>query len=679
MRYQLADPVRILSGVGLKMAQGLENMGIVTMADLLSWYPRRYIDGSKPVPVASAQSGLEQAFHLTIESLHEGYTKKRGIKSLSAYCTDESGGITVQWFNQPYLKNKLKPGSTWIMIGKFTAFRGERILRAPRLEQRPVIIPIYPQTATITSRLVHSLVLQVLDEIEILGSIPGEVIQEEGLLEPAQAMSFLHRPTGTDEIALAQKTLAFQEAWDFFVRMEAGKELQAKEKGIPIPADADFLHKITETLPFTLTVGQKRAIWEAAQDMAGESVMTRLLNGDVGSGKTVVAGILATLVAKAGYKSIFLAPTEILAEQHYATLQRLFAQAGIKVGLWTAHHQDTAAPTADVVVGTHALLYDTVTVQPLGLLIVDEQHRFGVQQRAKLREQQAELPHVLSMTATPIPRTLALTIFADLAVSQLTEKPAGRMPIKTFLIGNEAYRARMHERIKEEVAAGRQVFVVCPAIQQRSEEENAEPELTLFSEASVPLQGKRAVEEEVKRLRTIFPDVRIGMVHGKLKAAEKSKVMEGMEQGAIDILVATSVVEVGVDIPNASLMVIEGAESFGLAQLHQLRGRVGRGSAESFCFLCPHKMSQKVRERLQVLVDSDDGFVIAEADLANRGPGDVQGLSQSGLPDFRMASLTDLDFLHHVRECVQAYVPDHPQVLDRISKHITSTHTQRLE
>lgn len=678
MRYQINDPVRILEGVGPKVAENLQRMGIETISHLLQWYPRRYIDGSQPVPVASAATGIEQAFRLTVQEVKEGFTRNRGVKTLSVRCEDESGSILVQWYNQPYLKQKLVPGSVWIMIGTVTYFRDGRTLLAPRLEQRPVIIPIYPQSGSVNSRLLHTLIKQALPETMLHDPLPEEVRLTQGLLGLKEALTALHTPTESREIEPAQDTVAFQEVWNFFMQLEQSQSHIQAEEGIVIPADTDFIHKITETLPFTLTDGQKRAIWESAQGMASGTVMTRLLNGDVGSGKTVVAGILACLVAKAKYRTAFLAPTEILAEQHYATLQQLLQRSGLKIGLWTASHQEKDVAEADLIVGTHALLYEKISLSPLGLVVVDEQHRFGVEQRTKLRENQQRIPHFLSMTATPIPRTLALTLFANLEVSQLPERPAGRLPIKTFIIDNDPYRNRMNQRMAEEIAAGRQVFVVCPAIKVKEQKEEEAGELMLFEEGSFQ-QGKRAVEEEIARLKKLFPTFRIETVHGKLKPAQKAEVMARMNAGEIDILVATSVVEVGVDIPNATVLVIEGAESFGLAQLHQLRGRVGRGSHQSYCFLCPHKMSQKIRERLQVIADSNDGFVIAEADLAQRGPGDVQGLSQSGLPDFRMASLTDLLFLQRVRDVVRSYLGNHPDYTWTNSFSVSAPKMKSLE
>ena len=680
MRYQVTDPVRVLDGVGPKVAENLLRMDIHSIGDLLRWYPRRYLDGSNPMPVASCPYGVESAFRLTIDSVTEGYTKKRGIRSLKALCSDDSGSITVQWFNQTYLKQKLQPGTVWVMIGVISGFRGERVLNAPRLEQRAVIIPIYPQSASVNSRLLHSLIGKALPETLFDDQFPEQILLEEGLLETKKALQMLHFPTHMGEVAQAQKTLAYEEVWYFFASLELNRSQVLQTGGIVVEKDMAFLEKVMKTLPFTLTIGQKKAINECLADIESGGVMTRLLNGDVGSGKTVVAGTIATLLAKNGYKTAFLAPTEILAEQHFLTLSKLFKSAGLKIGLWTAHHQDKETEKADLIVGTHALLYEKISLKPLGLVVIDEQHRFGVEQRAKLRDQQEVAPHVLSMTATPIPRTLALTLFADLAVSQLTERPSGRLPIKTFIIDNQPYKERMYGRITEEIDAGRQVFVVCPAIQvAEAEEGEPEVELQLFSQGADEKQGQRAVEAEYERLKKIFPACRVGLVHGKLKAQEKTKVMDEMAAGSIDILVATSVVEVGVDIPNASVLVVEGAESFGLAQLHQLRGRVGRASYQSYCFLCPHKMSQKIRERLKVLEESGDGFVIAEADLAQRGPGDVRGLSQSGLPDFHMATLTDVLFLQHVREKLKAYLYHYPEYRINLTKSIAMTNIQSLD
>lgn len=651
MRYQLSDSVRMLPGVGPKTVEVLSAMGIATIADLLLWRPRRYLDGTSPVPLANAPAGTLQAFVVTIDNVEKQIRRTGKRTMIRVHAHDDSADCILQWFNQPYAANKLAPESQWIVFGKLTFFNGIHTLVNPRMETLPRIIPVYPQSGEVNSRMLGKLIIEALAETAVPEVLPSSLRK----LPLKTALEHLHRPQTMAEVMAAQAEMAFAEAWQYFGSLRAGQS-EVALPGITIPAEVDFLKKIVDTLPFQLTNGQKRIVWDMVQEMASGKLMTRLLNGDVGSGKTVVAGILAALVAMSGHKSILLAPTEILAQQHQQSLQKLFARAGLRVGIWTA--SEKKMEESDLVVGTHAVLQQSFTLEKLGLVIIDEQHRFGVKQRALLREKQAVPPHVLSMTATPIPRTLALTLFAGLEVSFLRERPMGRLPIETQIVVSGEGRDRMEAMVREQVQAGRQVFVICPSIVPPKNEDGED--LQLFDQFALEQGGKKAVEVEVVRLRKVFPDLKVEMVHGKLKAAEKTATMNAMAAGEIDILVATSVVEVGVDVPNATVLIIEGAEYFGLAQLHQLRGRVGRSSWQSYCYLVPSKRSDTAMERLQVLVDSNDGFAIAEADLQYRGPGDIAGLTQAGLPDFHFASLTDLDALSKVREVQDDFLRQNP-------------------
>ena len=653
MYYELTDSVRLIPGVGPKIFEELERMGIHTFADIIGWYPRRYIDGSHPTLIAEAPMGMAIAIRVKILSTKLGGAPGRA-HFFDARCEDSSGEIILRWFNQPYLQKKLEVGTEWVCIGSIEEFRGNRQMVNPRVVEEPEIIPLYSQTKTVTSNALRGFVKFALEHVDLKGRLPEDIVQAEDLPPYAEAMHGIHRPQQMGEVIEASRYVAFSETFEFFIGILQGKGVEERQAGIPIPLDVEWMKKVVATLPFELTAGQKRVVWDALQEMASGTVMTRLVNGDVGSGKTVIAALLSALVARSGYRTVLLVPTEILAKQHANSIAQLLKTAGVRVALYTAAQKDDIS-SADLIIGTHAVLQQGFSVDKLGLVVIDEQHRFGVRQRALLRELQEQSPHFLSMTATPIPRTLALVLFADLTVSVLREKPKDRLPVQTEIVYPNA-RVRVHQRVLMEIQCGRQVFVLCPLIEEKEEGD----ELVLFSAE----QEKKTVIKEAERLRTEHPEYGvIEVIHGKLKAAEKRAVMEKMAAGEINVLVATSVIEVGVDVPNATVMVVENAERFGLAQLHQLRGRVGRGKDQSYCLLCPSHPGGPAIERLQVLVDHESGFEVAEQDLALRGPGDVVGLVQSGLPSFRMARLTDLDFLQHVKEVAESYVKEHPDFL----------------
>lgn len=664
MRYQVSDDVRVIDGVGPRFAESLQAMGIHSIADLLFWKPRNYLDGSNPQLISEISIGSNVALKVRVHSSSAHRLKGGRLPLVRAVVGDESGEILLQWFNQPYISQKLREGEEWIVLGKVSVFQGKKVLVSPRLEKEAVIIPRYPQSKLVNSSFLHKCIKHVLSSVEIHEVLPDEVRLNKSYLTLDDALRKLHAPESIEETREALRTLEVVEAWQFFATLQLSNPDQEVVKGRIIAADAAFLAAVVAKLPFQLTASQKRAVWDIAQEMAQGKVVTRLLNGDVGSGKTVVGALLACLVAKAGLQTLVVSPTEILARQHYESIGKLFQSSGLRVALWTGNKKElSATEEADVVVGTHALLYGGWREGQVGLVVIDEQHRFGVKQRAKLRESHILPPHVLSMTATPIPRSLALVLFAGLDVSFLREKPEGRLAVETMVVTTSGERDTMEAYIADEVSQGRQVFVVCPAILEKNSDEIESSEegedLTLFAlEGS--LQEKKAVESEVKRLGIAFPNARIGMVHGKLPASKKAEVMRAMAAGDIDILVATTVVEVGVDIGNATVLVVENAERFGLAQLHQLRGRVGRGSYQSRCYLVSERSTVLARERLEVLVTSNDGFEIAEADLAFRGPGDLRGYSQAGLPEFKFASLSSLENLIEVRDMLRTYCETHP-------------------
>lgn len=650
MQYRTHDSVRLIPGIGPKTVENLSRMGITTIRDLLHWFPRRYVDATNPLPLNLVPFGQTEAVRVIVDRVVSKRTK-RGLQMVDAEVSDGTGvPLTLRFFNQPYMAKKLVEGSEWTAVGVIERFHSLNVMSSPVVLDAPQVIPVYLQTKGVTSWMLQKYIREALPATLIDETIPTPLRVQEGLPEYREMLRLIHMPDSLDEAEQGRRAMAFLEAFSFFMQVEQAKGMEA-EAGAVLEVPVDWLQKVVATLPFELTAGQKRVVWDMLQEMQSGKLMTRLLNGDVGSGKTVVAGLLAAVVAHNHKKTVFLAPTEILAQQHAQTLSGLLKQAGCRVAVWTASTKEKV-DEADIIVGTHAVLQDSFAIDNLGLVVVDEQHRFGVKQRALLRDKQDHPPHVLAMTATPIPRTLALVLFADLQVSFLKEKPKNRLPIETELIP-PARRRDMEARIRTEVQAGHQVFVLCPLIEKED----------VYEEGQLLVDPKeiKTVVKEAERLSQEHPEFgRVAALHGKMKAKEKDALMAQLKDGQIKVLVATSVIEVGVDVPNATVMVVENAERFGLAQLHQLRGRVGRSGEQAYCFLCPTVGGGPAIERLKALVEFESGFDIAERDLELRGPGDLTGTVQSGLPDFKMAKLTDLAFLQHVKDVVQTYVAAHP-------------------
>jgi len=657
--------VTIIPGVGDKIAENLDRLGIRTITELLRWFPRDYLDASNPLPVSRLPYGRLAATEVTVVSSNARRSKARNIPMLEVVFEDGEGGrLLARWFHQSFLKEKLQPGSQWLLIGTAERFQGETVMMSPIIEDSPRVLAIYAQTKGVTSRMLRGYIDWCLKNADLgTGALPEAVRAAHGLCEQSDLLRTLHQPEKVEDVDNLKPQLAFEEVFWFFTRMALARTSVKVEKGIVIETDVEWLRRVVASLPFSLTDGQKPPIWDAAKDLAEGHPMTRLVNGDVGSGKTAVAALVAALVAKSGYQSVILAPTEILAKQHSQSIQGLLKVAGARVATYTASQKDDIEE-ADIIVGTHALLQEGVSLPRLALVVVDEQHRFGVKQRQVLRGQQELPPHLLSMTATPIPRTLALALYGDLEVSVLPEKPAGRLPIETQVI-HPNQRAEMYKVVAEEIKAGHQAFVICPLIEEKPRKAAAEDgQFVILTEEEQEARSKKTVLAEVERLRKEFPELgTIEAIHGRLKGNQKREIMERMARGEINTLVATSVIEVGVDVPNATVMLIEGAEHFGLAQLHQFRGRVGRGAAQSYCFLCPTLRGEKIEQRMQALARTQSGFEVAEADLALRGPGELSGNVQSGLPDFRMASLTDLDFLRKVKGVVDEHIMKNPEFL----------------
>jgi len=658
----LKTKVADLSGVGPAYVKKLTLLGIETVRDMLLHFPRTYDDQTNIRTVMQVRSDESNTLQGTIHDLKVVRTK-RGRQIVNAKFADETGTLGVIWFNQPYIANALKSGDEVILSGKVKYGYGRVSLQNPSYEKvqkeqvhTARIVPIYPETAGVSSKWLRYKMKPLLTLAKLFEDyLPEKIRKQYGLVDYATAVREVHFPQNHETLAAARKRLGFDELFIIQLntlqrRLDWRRESESKDN-IAMPLQKEMIQDLLAQLPFTLTKAQKIAAFEVLKDMEQQVPMLRMLEGDVGSGKTIVATVALFNAVKNGFQGALMAPTEILARQHYKTITPLLSAFQINTQLLVGSTPNSEKKdivmglqngTVDLIIGTHALIQDSVVFPKLGLAIVDEQHRFGVEQRALLKSNGT--PHLLMMTATPIPRSLALTLYGDQDLSIIDEMPPGRKEIITRVVQPKE-RKRAYLFIEDHVRKGRQVFVICPLI-----------------DPSDILEVRSATEEYEKLSKEVFPDLRVGLVHGKLKAKEKERIMNQFFAGEIDVLVSTSVVEVGVDVPNASIMMIEGADRFGLAQLHQFRGRVGRGEHQSYCLLFTDSSSSNVVTRLKAVEKHASGFKLAEIDLEMRGPGEVFGTRQSGIPDLKMASLTDTSLLHSTRSAAESVLAEDPHL-----------------
>ena len=657
------DSIQFVKGIGPKKAKLLEKLHIRTLRDALETYPRDYEDRTHITPIAEIDMEDKYAVRAVVGTEPRVNRIRKGLTLVKCTIYDETGTLNVTYFNNPYAAAQLRVGQEYVFYGKVQGFGRGRTMVSPQSEKVAPdadhpgrIVPVYPLTAGLTQRDLERVTAAALDTLtgEWPDPLPELLRAKYRLPDAVDALSAIHRPKTKDDMAQARRRMVFEELFLLCCGLQQLKERRKADSGIVFTSNG--LDSFFEALPFTPTGAQRRAIMEIAADCASGRPMNRLVQGDVGSGKTVVAAGLCALAAQNGWQSAMLAPTEILARQHAATLADRLEPFGVNVTLLVGGMkakekrialEAIADGRANLVVGTHAVLTDTVEFKNLGLAIVDEQHRFGVRQRGLLAGK-AQSPHLLVMSATPIPRTLGLLMYGDLDISVLDELPPGRKPIKTWFITGKK-RRDMYGFLDKQIAAGHQVYIVCPAIEENEAMGDLQAVTTYYTETACAL----------------LPNRRIGLLHGKLKPKEKDDVMQRFKAGELDVLVSTTVIEVGVDVPNATVMVIENAERFGLSALHQLRGRVGRGAADSCCILISDNGNDAVRERLQFLCRTSDGFAVAKYDLETRGPGDFFGSAQHGLPTLRVADLVqDTRTLRVAQDEAKALLAKDPNLID---------------
>lgn len=670
----LTSPLEKVKGVGVKVGLQFSQAGINTVGDLINFLPRAHEDFSGVVPISNLKPGK-----VTIKARCEKISTRpvrRGLKLTTAVLFDDSGKINAVWFNQAYREKQLKAGDEFYFSGEFDFNYNRYQLSSPSAElvsdmpvQTDRVLPVYRSIKGLKTQLVRKILAELKPFISMLPeTLPESIVEDEGLVSRKQAYMMIHFPKNNEDIEKARERIAFEELFQILLASQLNRIENAKLSGWDIPFNKEVVTDFVKKLPFDLTASQRRAAWEIIQDLEKPTPMNRLLQGDVGSGKTAVAGLVACQVAHAGFQTAIMAPTEILATQHAETLEKLLKPFGINVGLVTGGvkaskrkilYEQIAVGNVQVAVGTHALIQETVKFHRLGFVVIDEQHRFGVEQRQQLLKKSERMPHLLAMTATPIPRSLALTVYGELDISILSDLPGGRKPITTKIWSPNS-RPQLYEKIDAEIEKGHQAYVICSLV-----EENVENEI------------KSVQAEFVKLQNSIFKHRRIGLLHGKMKSDEKDAVMSEFSSGKIDILVSTTVVEVGVDVPNATVILIEDADRFGLSQLHQLRGRVGRSNLQSYCYLITSG-SAKPSKRLLEIEKSNDGFYLAEVDMKMRGPGEIYGRAQHGNLNLQVATLADTKMIARAQKQAKQFVQNNIDLLQYKQLAASVQYYQRL-